>query len=133
MAKKPLSKNVASILAWKIKDEVDKTLAPQADALQKKANASKEFKEYAKMYKQREELDKKIEVINKEIEKKFCTKHIKTYISQSYDRSLISLVSRVESYSCHRIMDELLVEDYCSDGNVSSEDLVKNMVDKLLK
>ena len=130
MSQKKLTPTIAKALAEKVKQELQKRNKNLSETIKQKAEASKEFKSYVKLCKEIEELELKKESLRESIVQKFssqlCDVNIPGYSKQPH-----IYVRETSFLSLDSIKDLILIEDFMSDSNVTSDEFINLIVEKL--
>lgn len=130
---KKLTPAIAKALAERVRAEVIARTKGTSEAIEKKIDSSKLYKELVLLVTKQRELEQKKSDLIKEIESTFSTKLNSVTISHYGHSERPSIYVREHSSaSIDNIKDMILIEDYLSTGNETAEQLVDKLVKKLL-
>ena len=129
---KKLTPTIAKALAEKVRAELVVRHKGNTEALTKKVESSKLYKELLLTIKKIDELDEKKQSLRKEIEENFSTKMSDVGVSAYHSSPHISVNYR-SAFSVDSIKDMILIEDYMSEDAKTPEEFVKFIADKLSK
>ena len=132
MSQKKLTPTIAKALAEKVKQELQKRNKNLSETIKQKAEASKEFKSYVKLCKEIEELEVKKETLRETIVQKFSSQLCDVNIP-SYSKQPHIYVRETSFLSLDSIKDLILIEDFMSDSNVTSDEFINLIIEKLTK
>ena len=131
MSQKKMTPVIAKALAEKVRAELVARHKGSSEAIVKKVESSKLYKELLLTITKMEELESKKQALRKEIEDNFSTKISDVGVSNYHSKPHVS-VNYHSSFSVDSIKDLILIEDYFSTGSDTTEELVERITDKLL-
>jgi hypothetical protein len=129
---KKLTPTIAKALAEKVRAELVVRHKGSTEAITKKVESSKLYKELLLTIKKIEELEEKKQVLRKEIDENLSTKMYDVGVSSYHSTPHISVNYR-SAFSVDSIKDMILIEDYMSEDAKTPEEFVKFIADKLSK
>jgi hypothetical protein len=133
MSTKKLTPAIAKALAEKVRAELLTRTKGTAEALKKKVESSKLYKELLLTTVKERELEEKKASLKTEIENTFSTKINDVSISGYGNSEPHVYIREHVSSSVESIKDLILIEDYMSDNTMTSDEFIKFIADKLSK
>ena len=126
-----LTPTIARALAEKVRAELVARNATNREALTKKIETSKIYKELCKVISQQKEIEEKKRELVNQINETFSNKVSDVSISMySSDRPNISIRETAKA-SIENIKDMILIEDYLSNGGETTEEIIARIADQL--
>lgn len=128
---KKLTPTIAKALAEKVRAALLTRTKGTSEALKKKVESSKLYKELLLTDTKQRELEEKKASLKTEIENTFSTKINDVSISgYGYSKPSVYIREHVSS-SVESIKDLILIEDYMSENTMTSDEFIDMIVDKL--
>jgi hypothetical protein len=127
---KKLTPIIAKALAEKVRAELLARHKGTSEALVKKVEASKLYKELLSIISKTDELDERKLVVRKQIEEQYSTKISDVSVSAYHSTPQVS-VNYHSTFYVDSIKDMILIEDYMSDDTKTPEEFVNYIADKI--
>ena len=127
-----LTPTIARALAEKVRAELVARNATNREALTKKIETSKIYKELCKVVSQQKEIEEKKRELVNQINETFSNKVSDVSISMySSDRIPNISIRETAKASIENIKDMILIEDYLSNGGETTEEIIARIADQL--
>lgn len=127
MAKKPLTRTLATALAVKVKDRLVKETRGLNKTIEAKITASKEWKQYVKLNQEHDELGNKLKNLQEDIADKYSVPLVNVRVYSNH----VSVSENHRVISTDHIRDTLLIEEYMSGESETVDQLVERIVSKI--